>query len=252
MEGPFKRPAAPMADTPATPQLSTTRFAPNNYGPVSALLPETNANFRDLANNNYTNSQLGKHNVDGTGGLLYNPTYRFQSFNFSDSLFRPTRLGNLLPERALRGRYQYLGAKPYKQIEVVDEQDAKVEVFSNFLSSSAYAYNSEIKFNKYVSYHGLPADDTNASSLEGLAPVAPTFTDVTYSSSATITAFSAYDKILGISDANTSMTANEGTNYDPSNDPNSAANSSTNSTGSSFSSNNTGYTGLGNNSYWNR
>lgn len=250
MAGPFKRSAAPMEDSPTRPQLSTTILTPYNYGPVSALLPETNAHFRDLANSNYVNTQSGKHNVDGTGGWLYNPTYQFQSFSFLNSIFRPTRIGNLLPERALRGRYQYLGATPYCKIEVVDEEDSRQQVFSNFLSSSAYAYNSEIKFNRYVSYHGLPAGDTNASSLEGLAPVGPTFTDVTYSSSATITAFSAYDKILGISYANTSMTANEGTNYDPSNDPNSAANPSTNSAGSSSSSNNTGYTGLGSNSYW--
>ena len=183
------------------------------YGPISALLPHFEANFED--NNGYklyTNAQAGKHNPDGTGGWLYNQDYRNRIDLRLPSIFKPYKVGGFLPVRALRGRYQYRNAEPFKGVEVVNSDGERETVFASYLSSSAYAHNSELEFNDYISYEAAPQEETNASSLEGLDTDSPAFTEVSYSSSSIIEAFSAYDKLFG-EDSNTSSTSAGGVNY---------------------------------------
>lgn len=185
----------------------------STYGPISALLPHFEANFEDYSGTkNYSNALVGKHNQDGTGGWLYNQDYRNRIVTRLPSIFKPYKVGGFLPARALRGRYQYKNAAPFKSVKVVNDVGARETVLASYLSSSAYAYNSELKFNQYISYEAEQQEESNASSLEGLDTSSPAFTDVTYSSSSTIEAFSAYDKLFG-EDSNTSSTSAGGNNY---------------------------------------
>lgn len=188
-------------------------YESGTYGPISALLPHFEANFEDYSGaKNYSNALVGKHNQDGTGGWLYNQDYRNRITARLSPLFRPFKVGGFLPARALRGRYQYKNAEPFKPVEVVNDGGERETILASYLSSSAYAYNSELKFNKYISYEAEEQEESNASGLEGLDTSSPAFTDVTYSSSSTIEAFSAYDRLFG-ADSNTSSTSAGGENY---------------------------------------
>lgn len=203
-----------------------------------ALLALTDAHFEDRNQTNYQNIKIGKHNkvggMRGQGGGLNGVSgtaKRGQVHNndtvdltritegkkgpHGENLFRPYRTGTLMPERGQKGRYQYKDAWSVKITKVVDATGARVTKSVSTISSSAYGWNSEIKFNKYVSHDPPSQEGDNLQSPIGDGESSAGFTDVTYSSSATVMAFSAYDGLFGAS-SNYSSTANASQSLNPS------------------------------------
>jgi hypothetical protein len=196
------------------------------------LLPLTDANFEDRTQTNFSNVLIGKHNKaggmvgqNGRYGFIHNPPIhenflranevRVQSHG--ENPLRPYRIGPLMPTRGLKGRYQYKDAY-YVQIDhVKDPQGTHVQKQASTISSSAYAWNSEIKFNQYVSIYP-PAEESgeeNNASLD-LGSSSVNFTDITYSSSSTVLAFSPYSDDFGGSNYSSTPNQNQSQSLDPS------------------------------------
>ena len=188
-----------------------------------ALLAFTDAHFEDRTQTNYQNSLIGKHNKtggmtgqDGRFGFVHNPDVHTKFFRITntkaqphgDNPFRPYRIGDLMPERGAKGRYQYKDSYSVEIDNVVSPEGSLVSKNATAISSSAFSWNSEIKFNKYISHEPQEEEEGDAAAIVGGGGTAGVaFTDVTYSSSATVRAFSAYDGIFGES-SNYSATAN--------------------------------------------
>lgn len=189
-------------------------------GGQRSLIPHVEANFEDRTQTNYSNAVVGKNNKNGLAGFLLNNPIpasvftridRNSSVGIQDSIFAPARIGALLPPRSQKGRYQYVNAAPYKAINhIVDPEGAEVTRFASPISSSAYSYNSEIKFNPYVAYYSVSAPESqtaNVGAPGSESSVVSSRTDVSFTRNATVRAFSAYDKLFG--DSNYSSTAED-------------------------------------------
>ena len=189
-------------------------------GGQRSLIPHVEANFEDRTQTNYSNAVVGKNNLSGLPGWLLNtavPVSVFaridtnNSVGIQDSIFAPARIGALLPPRSQKGRYQYVNAAPYKAINhVIDPEGEEVTKHASPISSSAYSYNSEIKFNPYVSYYSVSAPESQAANVGAPgseSSVVSSRTDVSFTRNATVRAFSAYDKLFG--DSNYSSTAED-------------------------------------------
>jgi hypothetical protein len=229
--------AFPMALTLTTlPQVKHKTFqghkSPTAPTKLWFLLPFTDANFEDRTQTNYSNLVVGKHNLAGGMigqnaklGYIHNPpihenflrgnTPRIQPHG--NNPFRPYRIGSLMPTRGLKGRYQYKDAYYVNIDHVISPLGEKVMKPASTISSSAYAWNSEIKFNPYVSIYPPPDEGGQASSAGvngsdlvvelGFGGSNLNSTEITYSSNATVVAFSPYSEDFG--GENYSSTSNQ-------------------------------------------